>query len=583
MSILNSIKKLLGGGKGQKGAKGGAQARGPRFVEGKAQKPGGGHVESWRAEGLPPGGPVGEESGGGRGERRRRGERRNDRGDRGDRERRRDGGRGKGGRDNRRRDGRRGAPRSGGELGVGVGTRHETGETLSARDAERAAKHAAWDPKSAIVPEVEGKTRFCDFALRSELLHAVADQHFEYATPIQAQALPAALDGKDVCGRAQTGTGKTAAFLLSVFEHLMDSAPAYEPHKGFPRALVMAPTRELCMQIAEDAEALSAYAPLRILAVYGGMDMQAQRAALRDHLIDVVVATPGRLLDFRQRQDIDFSHVEVLVIDEADRMLDMGFIPDMRRIVYGCPDKRRRQTMLFSATLEPEVTRLASQWMREPVVVNIEPEHVAAETIDQRVYIATEDEKFTLVYNILQQMKPERVIIFGNRRDSTERLCDNLRHQGLSAELLSGAVSQDRRVKVLERFKEGQVPILVATDVAGRGLHIDGVELIINFNVPEQAEDYVHRIGRTGRVGEKGVSITFADEIDSYYIPAIEEYMKQPLRCVQPPEEWLAPLPKPMIPARRRPQNNGEHGSGSRDYGRPRGRGGPRRGGPRRR
>ncbi|MBQ9344660.1 MAG: DEAD/DEAH box helicase [Kiritimatiellae bacterium] len=474
-------------------------------------------------------------------------------------------------------------PRSGGELGLGVGTRHESDKTLSAHDAERAAAHAAWDPKSVEVPPVDGKMRFADFALRGELLHAVADQHFDYATPIQAQALPAALDGEDVCGRAQTGTGKTAAFLLAVFEHLMDNEPAFERRKGFPRALVMAPTRELCMQIAEDGAALADYTGLRLLAVYGGMDMQSQRAALRDRMIDVVVATPGRLLDFRQRQDIDFSHVEILVIDEADRMLDMGFIPDMRRIVYGCPDKNQRQTLLFSATLDAAVTRLASQWMRQPRIVNIEPEHVAAETIDQRVYITTEAQKFTLVYNILDQLKPERVILFANRRDSTERLWENLKNEGLDAELLSGAVSQDKRVRVLERFKNGQVPILVATDVAGRGLHIDGVELIINYNVPEQAEDYVHRIGRTGRVGKKGISITFADEIDSYYIPAIEEYMKAPLHCVQPPEEWLAELPKPMLAARRRgPRDGGGSGGGRGGY-RGGGRGGPRRGGPRRR
>jgi len=310
------------------------------------------------------------------------------------------------------------------------------------------------------------------------------------------------------------------------------------------------------------------------------MDMQEQRAVLRDKHVDVVVATPGRLLDFRQRQDIDFSKVELLVIDEADRMLDMGFIPDMRRIVYGCPPKHRRQTMLFSATLTPEVTRLASQWMRDAATVDIEPEHVAAETIDQRVYIVTEDQKFTIVYNLLRDLKPERVIIFGNRRDSTERLCENLRHQGLDVALLSGAVEQHKRVKVLENFRSGRVPVLVATDVAGRGLHIDGIDLIINFNIPEQAEDYVHRIGRTGRVGEKGTSITFADEIDSYYIPAVEEYMKQPLKCVTPPEEWLTPLPKPMLPRKRRPPR--ENGFG--------GRGGPRaprrggsRGGPRRR
>ena len=439
-----------------------------------------------------------------------------------------------------------------------------------------------WDPADYQVPEAEGKSRFIDLKLPDALMHALSDLNFRYCTPIQAKALPLSLEGANICGRAQTGTGKTAAFLLTIFKQLLEKPAAPDRRKGYPRALIMAPTRELCMQIANDAEDLGKYAGLRTLAVYGGMDMQAQRAVLHDKHVDVVVATPGRLLDFRQRQDVDFSKVEILVIDEADRMLDMGFIPDMRRIVYGCPPKDQRQTMLFSATLTPEVTRLATQWMHDPVTVNVENEHVAAETIDQRVYIVTGEQKFTIVYNILRTMKPERVIIFGNRRDSTELLCDNLRNQGLDVALLSGAVEQRKRVAVLENFRSGKVSVLVATDVAGRGLHVDGIDLIINFNIPEQAEDYVHRIGRTGRVGEKGTSITFADEIDSYYIPAVEEYMKQPLKCVPPPEEWLAPLPKPMLEKKRRPRPAGG-GFGGR--GGPRG-GGPRgggRGGPRRR
>jgi len=438
-----------------------------------------------------------------------------------------------------------------------------------------------WDPGEYQVPVEEGKTRFLDLDLSEPLLHALSDLNFRYCTPIQAKSLPIALDGANVSGRAQTGTGKTAAFLLTIFKYLLDNPAKSDRRKGYPRALIMAPTRELCMQIARDAEDLGKYTGLRTLAVYGGMDLQAQRSVLREKHVDVIVATPGRLLDFRQRQDVEFSKVEILVIDEADRMLDMGFIPDMRRIVYGCPPKHARQTMLFSATLTPEVTRLASQWMKDPITVNIENATVAADTIDQRVYIVTERQKFTIIYNILQDMKPDRVIIFGNRRDTTERICENLQNQGLNAALLSGAVDQRKRVKVLENFRSGTVPILVATDVAGRGLHIDGIDLIINFNVPEQAEDYVHRIGRTGRVGEKGISITFADEIDSYYIPAVEEYMKQPLKCIQPPEEWLSKLPQPMLARKRRPRPpaGGFDGRGG-------SRGGPRgggRGGPRRR
>lgn len=433
---------------------------------------------------------------------------------------------------------------------------------------------APWDPADYQVPPQEGKTRFLDLiGLPDEILHALSDVDFRYCTPIQAQALPLALEGANVCGRAQTGTGKTAAFLLAIFKQFLERPAVSDRRKGYPRALILAPTRELCLQIARDAEDLGKYTGLETLAVYGGMDLQEQRSVLRNKYVDIVVATPGRLLDFRQRQDVDFSKVEILVIDEADRMLDMGFIPDVRRIVYGCPRKENRQTMLFSATLTPEVTRLASQWMHQPVTVEIEPERVAAETIDQRVYIVTQDQKFTIVYNILRLLEPERVILFGNRRDTTELLCDNLRHQGLDVALLSGAVEQHKRIAVLENFRSGGVPILVATDVAGRGLHIDGIDLIINFNIPEQAEDYVHRIGRTGRVGEKGISITFADEIDSYYIAAIEEYMNQPLQCVPPPEEWLTPLPKPMLEKKRRRSRAPAGGAGGR-------RSGPRRGGP---
>jgi len=433
-----------------------------------------------------------------------------------------------------------------------------------------------WDPSDYQVPEEDGKTRFQDLDLSEPLLHALSDLNFRYCTPIQAKSLPLSLDGVNVSGRAQTGTGKTAAFLLTIFKYLLDNPAKPDRRKGYPRALIMAPTRELCMQIARDAEDLGKYTGLRTLAVYGGMDLQAQRSVLREKHVDVIVATPGRLLDFRQRQDVEFSKVEVLVIDEADRMLDMGFIPDMRRIVYGCPPKQNRQTMLFSATLTQEVTRLASQWMHNPVTVNIENATVAADTIDQRVYIVTGRQKFTIVYNILQAMKPERVIIFGNRRDTTEQIAENLKNQGLSVALLSGAVDQRKRVKVLDNFRSGDVPIMVATDVAGRGLHIDGIDLIINFNVPEQAEDYVHRIGRTGRVGEKGISITFADELDSYYIPAVEEYMKQPLKCIQPPEEWLEKLPQPMLATKRRPRPPAG-GFGGRGGPRGGGRGGPRR------
>jgi len=375
-------------------------------------------------------------------------------------------------------------------------------------------------------------------------MRAIFELGYRYCTPIQAEILPSTLSGKDASGRAQTGTGKTAAFLISTFTRLHRSQLKGKRRSGTPRVLILAPTRELVLQIAEEAEAMAKYLDMQIVTIFGGMDYEKQKRQLHGAAIDIVVATPGRLLDFQRHKDLFLTQVEVLIIDEADRMLDMGFIPDVRKIVHSTPPKSKRQTLLFSATLTPEVNHLASQWTRQQVVVEIEPEKVAVDTIDQKVYIVTTDEKFALLYNIITRLNLERVIVFCNRRDETRRLVDRLRRYRINCNLLSGEVSQKQRIKRLDDFRDGRIRVLVATDVAGRGIHIEKMSHVINYTLPRDPEDYVHRIGRTGRAGLTGTSISFACEDDSFYIPAIETFIGNKLTCIQPEEEWsLVPDP----------------------------------------
>lgn len=403
------------------------------------------------------------------------------------------------------------------------------------------------------MPPLEGKSRFHDFKLPLSLMHAVADLKFDYAMPVQAEVLPHALAGKDVTAEAQTGTGKSAAFLVGIFTRLLRNPIKGKREKGTPRALILAPTRELVIQIEKDGKALGKYTPLRIVSVFGGMDYRKQQEMLINRHVDVMAATPGRLIDFMGQKIINLKKVETLVLDEADRMLDMGFLPDIRRIIYATPSKDRRQTMFFSATLSDEILRLASQWTNEAVKVEIDPGHMASDQINQKVFIVTEEEKFVLLYNLVHGENLDRVIVFVNRRDTTRRLAHKLKTYGLDGEILSGEVSQARRVKTLEMFKKGQTRILVATDVAARGLHIEGVSHVINYDLPQEPEHYVHRIGRTGRAGAEGISVSFADEMSSFYIPAIEAVLGDSLTCEYPDETLLAALPKPKKIREERP------------------------------
>lgn len=400
-----------------------------------------------------------------------------------------------------------------------------------------------WDSSSYAVPPAEGKLRFSDIPLPVPVLHAIADLGFQYCTPIQQRVLKFTMAGHDAIGRAQTGTGKTAAFLLTILADLLKNPPDEERYTGEPRALILAPTRELALQIAKDAQALARYTDLKVVTVVGGMDYDKQRRQLTEDFVDILVATPGRLLDFAGKQDVYLDRVELLVIDEADRMLDMGFIPDVKRIVRMTPPKTSRQTLMFSATFTRDVINLAEQWTYSAVRVEIEPESVTTDTVEQIVYITTTEDKYKLLYNLITQNNLERVMVFANRRDQTRKLADMLRDHRISCALLSGDVPQDKRIKTLENFREGKIKVLVATDVAGRGIHIDGVSHVVNFTLPEQTDDYVHRIGRTGRAGASGTSVSFACEDDAFMIPKIEEAIGRKLPSKYPEPELLAPIP----------------------------------------
>ena len=411
---------------------------------------------------------------------------------------------------------------------------------------ERKPKPAAstWKLEDFVVEPQEGKTRFHDFKLSPELMHAIHDLGFPYCTPIQAQVLGHTLRGKDAIGRAQTGTGKTAAFLISIISQLQQTPPPKERYMGEPRALIIAPTRELVVQIAKDAAALTKYTGLNVMTFVGGMDFDKQLKALEARHCDILVATPGRLLDFNQRGEAHLDMVEVLVLDEADRMLDMGFIPQVRQIIRQTPPKSERQTLLFSATFTEDVMNLAKQWTTDPSIVEIEPENVASETVEQHVYAVAGSDKYKLLYNLVTENKWERVMVFANRKDEVRRIEERLVRDGVNAAQLSGDVPQHKRIKTLENFREGRITVLVATDVAGRGIHIDGISHVINFTLPEDPDDYVHRIGRTGRAGTSGVSISFAGEDDSYQLPAIEELLGRKISCEMPPTELLKPVPR---------------------------------------
>lgn len=368
---------------------------------------------------------------------------------------------------------------------------------------------------------------------------------FSYCTPIQGASLPHTLRSHDLVGKAQTGTGKTAAFLVSTISDLLRHPVEEERYRGETRALILAPTRELAIQIGEDAKQLVKHTDLEVHCLVGGMDYAKQLHRVERKHCDIVVGTPGRLLDFANNKDLHLDQVEVLVIDEADRMLDMGFIPQVRRLVRLTPPREDRQTLLFSATFTPEVLRLSEQWTDKPVMLEMEPERVATDTVEQKIFITTAEEKFNLLQNILNDDAVESVMVFANRRDICRTLYERLKKQGFKVGLIAGDVPQNRRMKTLDNFKNGGLKVMVATDVAGRGIHVDGVSHVVNYTLPEEPEDYVHRIGRTGRAGQSGISISFACEDDAFLLEPIEKLLDMKLPCTMPDEELLAEVPPP--------------------------------------
>ena len=387
------------------------------------------------------------------------------------------------------------------------------------------------------VPPAEGKMRFLDLPLDENVQFGIQDAGFEYCTPIQAMTLPGLLEGRDLAGKAQTGTGKTAAFLLAVFTKLLQN-PKEQTRPGQPRALVLAPTRELAIQIHKDAESLALFTGLNNVVVFGGMNHEQQRRQLEEP-VDVLIGTPGRVIDYSRSSVLDLRQVEILVIDEADRMLDMGFIPDIKRIVAHLPHKQDRQTLLFSATLEDSILRLASGWLVDPIIMESEPEKMVSDNIEQTFYSVLREEKLALMLHILNNENYERLIIFGNRKDVNLRLQHDLERFGYRVPVLSGDIPQDKRIKILEKFRKGTEKVVIATDVAARGIHVDDVSLVVNYDLPERPEDYVHRIGRTGRAGRKGKSISFLCEYGAYYLPDIEELLGVQFNSTLPPEEML--------------------------------------------
>ena len=451
----------------------------------------------------------------------------------------------RGGRDNRR-GGRDRSRREPAVVNTAANEMRPGGEISAEELAARKAAHAKWDPASFVVEPAEGKKRFHDFDIPSEVMHGIADLGFKYCTEIQALSLEQALAGKNIAGKAQTGSGKTAAFLVAILTRYLKTPESRAKTGGNPRALVIAPTRELVIQICKDADAIGKYCGLRYLAVYGGMDYDRQKREVLDAPVDLLVATPGRLLDFVKSRVINLSNVDTLVIDEADRMLDMGFIPDVRRIMSYLPPKDRRTTMLYSATLNDTVMRLALNWMEEPFKAEVESESNATDTVRQVVYIVRAEDKFTVLFNHIALHPEDRAIVFCNRKSTTEDVYESLKVRGVNVEMLSGDVNQNKRLRVLDSFRDGEVKVVVATDVAGRGIDIKGLEYVINFDFPYEAEDYVHRIGRTGRAGSTGIAISFADQDESFAIPEIEEYIKEPLKCT--PIGGDDPLLRPIPP-----------------------------------
>jgi ATP-dependent RNA helicase RhlB len=395
---------------------------------------------------------------------------------------------------------------------------------------------------------------FSSLELLPEIQKGVVNAGFTHCTPIQSLTLPIALAGKDVAGQAQTGTGKTAAFLLVIFQRLLESQPK-NPGKN-PRALVLAPTRELALQIHKDAVLLGGETGLKLALAYGGVDYEKQRSTLQEG-VDVLIGTPGRIIDYFKQHVFNLKNIDVMVLDEADRMFDLGFIKDIRYVLRRLPPLDQRQCLMFSATLSHRVLELAYEHMNEPELLKVETEQVTADHVTQSVYYPANDEKMPLLIGLLRQIDGGRIMVFTNTRAATDRVQRTLEANGFHAASISGGVPQKKRQSLLRRFHDGEIPILVATDVAARGLHIPDVTHVFNYDLPQEAPDYVHRIGRTARLGARGAAISFACENYAFHLPEIEDYIGYPITVEQAGPDLRPaiekPAPRPRKPNSTRP------------------------------
>ncbi len=375
---------------------------------------------------------------------------------------------------------------------------------------------------------------FTEFDLPPEVLGGIESAGFTHCTPIQAMAFPITLKGNDIAAQAQTGTGKTATFLITIFDHLIRKR---RPKDAGPRALIISPTRELTVQICEETKLLGSHTDYRVLPVFGGVDYVKQQKALRSGA-DIVVATPGRLIDYMKQKVFNPKNVRVLVIDEADRLFDMGFIQDLRFILRRLPRYTMRQSMLFSATLSYAVMELAYAYMNNPEEVSADPQKITVEEIEQVLYHVGNSLKLNLLLGLLNRERWNRLLIFANTRIGVEMLTRKLKDNRFAALGITGTVHQKKRLKIMQRFKAGEVKILVATDVASRGIHVEDIDIVINYDVPQDPEDYVHRIGRTGRLGKSGKAITLACERYVYHLEAIEKLIGEKINVAWAEDDW---------------------------------------------
>lgn len=395
------------------------------------------------------------------------------------------------------------------------------------------------------------QTRFSNLELSDVILQGLTEAGFINCTPIQDKSLPLSLRGKDIAGQAQTGTGKTATFLLATFQHLINDES--EKIKN-PRAIILAPTRELAIQIHKDALSLGKYLNLKLALIYGGTDYQKQLDSFKGN-IDIIIGTPGRIIDFYKQRAFTLDNIQVMVLDEADRMFDLGFITDIRFLLRRMPEAEKRLNLLFSATLSYKVTELAYEHMNNPVMVKIETEEVTSTSIKQTAFCPANEQKIPLLLGVLKHHQPQRSIIFVNTKKCAEQLYDYLNVNGYKAAVLSGDVAQEKRQRLLADFQNNKLTLMIATDVAARGLHIADVSHVINYDLPQEAEDYVHRIGRTARFGAKGEAISFICEEYAYSMPDIEDYIEQkvPVSPIDP--DWLLDVIEPEKKTVRKPHH----------------------------